>query len=218
MNRRTVLRTAGMIGVASASAGCLGVLTGSQPAEFASGTATVSGSALEETGYESVGVESLEVDRTISVAGQERRVIVTNRLAQYDKSVDLPTGDSYRGALFALLATPAVEVLGRSVNPVAELGTGELARRVLSQYEGFGSLDEEGTETVSILGTDTEVGLFLTEAEVTSDVTTEVRIHVAEAVRVEDDFVVAVGAYPTLMSEEGDAVGTLMESVEHEPN
>ncbi len=207
-----------MIGVASASAGCLGVLTGSQPAEFASGTATVSGSALEETGYESVGVESLEVDRTISVAGQERRVIVTNRLAQYDKSVDLPTGDSYRGALFALLATPAVEVLGRSVNPVAELGTGELARRVLSQYEGFGSLDEEGTETVSILGTDTEVGLFLTEAEVTSDVTTEVRIHVAEAVRVEDDFVVAVGAYPTLMSEEGDAVGTLMESVEHEPN
>ena len=217
-NRRSFIRAAGALGLAGASAGCVGVITGSQAAEFSSGTATVPASALEETGYETVGVEALEIDRTVSVAGQERRVIVTNQLAQYDKSVELPTGDSYRGALFAVLATPAVEILGRTMNPVAQLGTGELARRVLSQYEGLGNLREDGTETVTVLGTETEVGRFLTDAEVAAGVTAEVRIHVAEAVRVGDDFVVAVGAYPTILSGEGEAVRTMMRAIEHESN
>lgn len=217
-NRRSFIRAAGALGLAGASAGCVGVITGSQPAEFSSGTATVPASALEETGYETVGVEALEIDRTVSVAGQERRVIVTNQLAQYDKSIELPTGDSYRGALFAVLATPAVEILGRTMNPVAQLGTGELARRVLSQYEGLGNLREDGTETVTILGTETEVGRFLTDAEVAAGVTAEVRIHVAEAVRAGDDFVVAVGAYPTILSGEGEAVRTMMRAIEHEGN
>lgn len=217
-NRRSFLRAVGALGVAGASAGCVGVITGSEPAEFSSGTATVPASALEGTGYESVGVEALEIDETFSVAGQERRVVVTNRLAQYDKSIELLTGDSYRGALFAVLATPAIEILGRTMNPVAELGSGELARRALAEYEGLGTLREEGTETVTVLGTETEVGLFSTDAEIVAGVTTEVRIHVAEAVRAGEDFVIAIGAYPALASGEADAVRTMMRAIRHEDN
>ena len=217
-NRRSFLRAVGALGIAGASAGCVGVITGSEPAEFSSGTSTVPSSALEETGYELVGVEPLEIDETFSVAGQERRVKVTNQLAQYDRSIDLPTGDSYQGALFAVLTTPAIEVLGRTMNPVAELGTGELARRLLAEYEGFGNLREEGTETVTVLGTETEVGLFRTDAEIAAGVTTEVRIHVAEAVRAGEDFVIAVGAYPTLASGEADSVRTMMQAIRHADN
>lgn len=214
-SRRTFLRAAGAVGLAGASAGCIGVITGEEPAGFSAGVATVPSATLEGTGYESVGVEDVEVDRTFSVAGQERRVVVTNRLAQYDKAVELPTGDSYQGALFSVLTTPAVEVLGRTMNPVAELGSGELARRALSEFEGFGDLREDGTETATVLGSETEVGLFLTDAEITAGVTAEVRIHVAEAVRAGGDFVVAIGAYPTLLSGEGDHVRTMMGDVEH---
>lgn len=214
-SRRTFLGAAGAVGLAGASAGCIGKITGEEPAEFSAGVATVPAGTLEETGYESLGVEDQEVDETVSVAGQERRVVVTNRLAQYDKAVELPTGDSYRGALFAVLTTPAVEVLGRTMNPVAELGTGELARRALAEFEGFGDLREEGTETATVLGSETEVGLFHTDAEVAAGVTTEVRIHVAQAVRAGEDFVVPVGAYPTMLSGEDDRVRTMMGDVEH---
>lgn len=214
-SRRTFLRAAGAVGLAGASAGCIGVITGEKPAEFSSGVATVPSATLEETGYESLGVEDHEVDETFSVAGQERRVLVTNRLAQYDKAVELPTGDRHQGALFAVLTTPAVEVLGRTMNPVAGLGAGELARRALAEFEGFGDLREDGTETATVLGSETEVGLFLTDAEVTSGVTAEVRIHVAEAVRAGEDFVVPVGAYPTMLSGEGDDIRRMMGDVEH---
>ncbi|QLG63488.1 DUF6517 family protein [Halorarum salinum] len=214
-SRRTFLRAVGAIGLAGASAGCIGVITGEEPAGFSAGVATVPSATLEETGYEPVGVEDVEVERTFSVAGQERRVVVTNRLAQYDKAVELPTGDSYQGALFAALTTPAVEVFGRTMNPVAELGSGELARRALGEFEGFGDLREDGTETATVLGSETEVGLFLTDAEIAAGVTAEVRIHVAEAVRAGEDFVVAIGAYPTLLSGEDDHVRTMMGDVEH---
>lgn len=214
--RRGVLRAAGAAatGGLAATAGCLGVLTGSEPAEFSASTATVPAATLDGTGYEEYSVGPVEVERTFEVAGQSRTVVVTNQLAEYDKGVAV-AGGRYRAATFAVLSTPAVEVLGRTFNPVADLGATDLARRTLGRYEGISDVRRLDSGTATMLGTETTVGVFEADARVADGVTLTIRAHVAEAVRAGADFVVALGAFPALLSGEADAVRTMMGAVEH---
>jgi hypothetical protein len=153
-------------------------------------------------------------NREFEVGGQTRRAVATNRLAKYDRGIDLPTGDRVRAAQFTVFTTPAVEVLERTFNPVGDMSSAELARQALSRFEGLEDLEKVGDETVPILGTDAAVGVFETEATVAGDVTATVRLHVAEAVRAGSDFVVAVGGYPKLVSQ-ADAIRSLMNAVTH---
>ena len=217
VRRRGVLRAAGAaaFGGLAATSGCLGVLTGSEPAELSAGRATVPDSALKTTGYREYRIEPLEIERTFEVAGQSRTVVVRNQLAQYDKAVEI-AGQRYQAAVFSVLSTPAVELFGRTFNPVGEMDAGELARRMLERYEGVSNVRQLDDETARVLGAETTVGVFEADTEVTDGVTVETRIHVAKAVRAGADFVVPVGAYPTILSGEADAVRTLMGAVEHE--
>ncbi|WP_435063283.1 DUF6517 family protein [Halobaculum sp. EA56] len=216
--RRQFLRRTGAalaLGGVGATSGCLGVITGSEPAEFSASVASVPNSTLESTGFEEYRIEPLEITREFTVAGQTREVVVTNQLAQYDKAAEV-LGERVRASMFVALSTPAVEIAGQTLNPVGELSTRELARRMLTRYEGISNLQGDGEETVEVLGTETTVGLFTADATITEGVTTEVRLHVSEAVRAGADFVVTVGAYPTLLSGQADDVRTMMRSVTHE--
>jgi hypothetical protein len=214
--RRRVLRAAGALGAGgvTATSGCLGVLTGSEPARFASGTATIPQSTLDATGFEEFKIESVEVEREFSAAGQTRTVIVTNQLAQYDRAVEIPGVGRYRASQFTAFATPAVEILGRTFNPVAEMSSKELARQALDRFEKIEDLEQTGEEMIQILGTEATVGLFEATATITDGVSAEIVLHVAEAVRAGSDFVVGVGAYPKLL-DQGDAIQTLFRAVEH---
>jgi len=216
--RRAFIRRTGAalaLGGAGATSGCLGVITGSEPAEFSANVASVPDSTLESTGFEEYRVEPMELTREFTVAGQTREVQVTNQLAQYDKAAEV-LGERLRASMFVVLSTPAVEIAGQTFNPVGEMSTRELARRMLTQYEGINNLRKAGEETVAVLGTDTTVGLFTADATITDGVTTEVQIHVSEAVRAGGDFVVTVGAYPSLLPGQGDDVRTMMRSVTHD--
>lgn len=216
--RREFLRASGAalaLGGATATSGCLGAITGSEPVAFSASVASVPQSTLESTGFSEYTVEPLVVTREFTVAGQTREVEVTNQLAQYDKAAEV-LGERIRASMFAALSTPAVEIAGQTFNPVAELSTREIARRMLTRYDGISNLREDGEETVSILGTDTTVGLFTADATIAEGVTTEVRIHVSEAVRTGADFVVTVGAHPSLLPGQGDDVRTMMRSVTHD--
>lgn len=214
--RRQVLRGVGALGAGgiAATSGCLGVLTGSEAAEFSSGTAMVPQSTLDSTGFEEYKIEAVEVERDFSAAGQTRTVVVTNRLSQYDRAVDIPGNGRYRASLFTAFATPAVEILGQTFNPVEDMSTAEIARRALSRFESIEDLEQTGTETMSVLGSDVEVGLFKANVTISEGVSAETVLHVSEAVRVGADFVVCVGAYPKLL-DQGDAIRTLFRSVEH---
>lgn len=216
--RRDVLRAAGAalaLGGATGTSGCLSAVTGSGPIEVTADVASVPDSTLESTGYEEYEVKPLVINREFTVAGLTREVEVTNQLAQYDKAVEV-FGERLRASLFVVLSTPAVEIAGQTLNPVGELSTGELARRMLGRYDGIDNLRTEGEETATVLGTETTVGLFTADATIAGGVTTEVRLHVSEAVRAGGDFVVTVGSYPTMLSGEGDHVRTMMRSVTHE--
>lgn len=215
--RRTVLRAAGgalALGATGASAGCLGVITGEASLELSATVASVPEPALAETGFEEYRVEPLEVTREFSAAGETREVVVTNRLAQYDKSVTV-FGERLRGAVFAALSTPAVEVGERTFNPVGDLSSRELAERLLARYDGIDDLRPGGEETVEILGTDATVGLFTAEATVGGVASVQVTLHVAEAVRAGPDFVVAVGGYPSVLTGQDADVRTMMRALVH---
>ncbi len=157
----------------------------------------------------------MEITREFTVADQTREVVVTNQVAEYDKAAEI-LGERIQASLFVALSTPAVEIAEQTFNPVGELSTRELARRMLSQYDGISNLQSDGEETVTVLGTDTTVGLFTADATVTEGVTVEIRLHVSEAVRAGGDFVVTVGAYPTRLSGQADDVRTMMRSVTHD--
>lgn len=216
VRRRQLLRAAGGLGTAglAATSGCLGVLTGSEPARFTAGTARVPAATLSETGFEEYRVETVTTEREFSAAGQTRTVEAVNTLAEYDRALEVPGVGRYRAALYTAFTTPAVEVLGRTFNPVGDASAGEIARRALSRVESLEAPTQTGETTTQFLGTETTVGLFETDATLVDGVELAVVVHVTEPVRVGPDFVVAVGAYPKLLPQD-DAVAALLTATEH---
>ncbi|SMO33439.1 DUF6517 family protein [Halorubrum cibi] len=213
--RRRALAVAGSLGIAGL-AGCtaLDVVTGGDPVEFAAEAATVSDAALEETGYESQGVTDDVITREFEVAGQTRQVEVTNRIAEYDRGVDV-LGQRFRGAVFAALSTPKVEVLGRTFNPVAEMDTDELATMLQDRYEGMSDVERVSEYATDVVGSETTVVEYEAESEVAdAGVTVDLTLHVTEPIEVGEDFVVCLGGYPTAISD-GDNVRRLLNGVEH---
>lgn len=226
VSRRRYLATVGATtAVATALAGCLDDVPfiGNSPLGFAAHPASVPASALQATGYEQTKQDEFVVSRTYEVAGQSQEVEVTNSLSEYAKEIDLGvldtiTGQTFEAAVFIALSTPQVDVLGQTFNPVGEKTAAELAEMVQDHYDDMGSLDQVDETTAPVAGEPTTVGEFETEAELlTADMTVDLTLHIAEAVPKGDDFIVAIGGYPSeLAPEEAPNVFSLMEAVEHD--
>jgi len=73
--------------LATATAGCLDDLLGEET--FEATAASVSESALSETGYEEHRTDSVELERTFEAGGESETVTLTNWHAEYDRAVDL---------------------------------------------------------------------------------------------------------------------------------
>ncbi|WP_096393923.1 DUF6517 family protein [Halorubrum trapanicum] len=218
VTRRRALAVGGAVGLASL-AGCtaLDVATGDGPAEFAAGTATVGDATLDESGYDLNEVTDEVIAREVEVAGRTREVRVTNTVAEYDKAVEL-FGERYQAAVFAAVTTPQIEVLGRALNPIAEMDTRERAELILSRYEGVGDLERGSEYSTEVLGSDAEVVVYTADAEIEgTGVTTELELHIGEPVEAGSDFVLPLAAYPAAFSD-GENVRRMMNGLEHEPN
>ena len=217
VTRRRALAAGGALSLASL-AGCtaLDVATG-ETAEFTAGTATVSDTTLSESGYELNEVSDEVISREVEVGGQTREVRVTNTVAEYDKAVEL-FGERYQAAVFAAVTTPQIEVLGRALNPIAELSTRERADLILSRYEGVGDLERGSEYSTEVLGSDAGVVVYTADGEIEgTGASTELELHIGEPVGAEDDFVLPLAAYPAAFSD-GENVRRMMNGLEHEPN
>ena len=216
--RRRFLAAAGATAVAGSLAGCaeLDFVRGSEAMAYAAEHATVADAALDETGYEFDELDEETVTETFSFAGRRRDVSVTTAIAEYDRGIDLPfVGERLRAAVFSVVSTPSVSVLGRPFNPVAEMDTDELAERMQDRYENVRNLERDGEMTVEVLGESVEVARFVGEATlVNGSVSVDIVLHVSEPTAAGDDLVVCVGAYPAGIDDEA-AVRTLLEGVEH---
>lgn len=193
--------------------GCLGVLTGEEPAEFEATPSSVAQAALDETGYEAAGVEEVVIEREFEAAGQTRDVVVTNYQASYEKAIDMGALGRQEAAVFTSLTTPQVRVLGEEFNPVAEMSSQELAEQVQNQYDEIRDLEHQEDAEVTINDETTTQSRFLAEATLAGEAV-DLNLHISEAVELGDDLVVTVGGYPELASEEEDNVLQLMAAVQ----
>lgn len=209
MDRRSLLASAGTVSLAGL-AGCLGLAGLDEHASKAGG---IEQSVLEDSAYESAGVEEIRVEREVGFSLYQETVSVTNQLTKYEKSVDMGPLGSRRGAVFLVLTTPQVRFLGKKFNPVKDMDTKELVELVEDNYDAIGNISYEDDEEITILEQDTIQSRFNADAQFDGQ-NVDVFLHVTEAIESNDDYLVTVGVYPEpLRADEEDTVLTFMESV-----
>lgn len=207
MDRRA-LAILGLVSLVTLS-GCA-LLTG-DTLEFSATQATVSDSATAEAGYDEVSVESRNVNRTFTVADQEREVLVTNWVATYER--DLVVGTTPAPGTVAILSTPEISIAGQTLNPIGSLSDRQLADRLLQEEEAISNVSREGTRTATVLGTETEVAVFQGTVEYEGQ-STDVTIHLAR-VNHDEDYVVALGLHPAAMNADQAGIDTMFAGIEH---
>lgn len=159
-------------------------------------------------GYEFAGVEEQTVTRTY--AGQD--VEAVNKVTTYEKTLSIPLLGEANLGVFALLSTPAIEIAGKTFNPVADYSNDRLVELLTDNYEGIDDPRRVGGRTVTVLGSETDV----TEYEATAEFDgqdVDVTIHLTK-VRDGEDFVVPMGIYPRRTDEE-DNVLSMMRATDH---
>ena len=219
--RRRVLAGTGAI-LGGSLAGCVGFLKGEENLEFSAKQGTVAQAALDDTGDQEHEINEVPYERTFEIGGQERTVKATNWHAEYDRAVEVGALGRFRGALFATLTTPKVEidVADKALNPVGDKDHREIVAMVQDRYEGLNNVTGVGEYTAQVLGTQATVGEYegeATFAETGQDV--DLALHVTDPIDHGDDFVICVAAYPdypAVNDLEFDNVQTLLDGVEHE--
>lgn len=210
MNRRVTVAVA--FAVLVVTSGCLGILGGD--AEFSASKATVGDGTLQDTDYEEVNVASSEVTREFSAAGQTKNVTITNWASMYERTVDALAFGERRAAVFGTFASPEVDVIGQSFNPIEDYSDRELANLAQQQYSGLSVGQEAGTRTVDTLNTSTDVTKFEGTATLSGGQDVDVFVHVTK-VKHDGDFVVAVAIYPQELDGEQETVDELLSGLEH---
>ena len=198
------------------TSGCLGVIT-DQNTSFEATPATIDEGTASANGYQSAGTNTQKVTENFTVADQKKTVTVSNHITTYEKTLPLATGTAKAGVV-SLIATPQVNVLGQTFNPVKDLSNEELVKLVQDNYKGM-SIQGPATETkpATVLGKDTEVSKFDGTATISGQ-SVDVFVHVTK-VKHEGDFVIAVAVYPQQLSSVSDeeaAVVAMLEAVSHE--
>ncbi|MDS0477796.1 DUF6517 family protein [Natrinema sp. 1APR25-10V2] len=209
MNRRRVLAGIGTAGLAGLS-GCLGVIG---MANHESAPAGVEASARDDTGYEQTTVDEIGVEKEVPGGGLTGTVSVTNHMTKHEKSVDMGPLGSRRGAVFNVLTTPKVKLLGKQFNPVEEMSTKELVDLVENNYNGIENISHVEDAEVTILEETTTQSQFTADAKFDGQSVT-VDLHVTKAVEADDDLLVTIGVYPEqLRMQEKSNITSLAEAV-----
>ncbi|GAB3410869.1 hypothetical protein GCM10027435_01890 [Haloparvum alkalitolerans] len=177
---------------------------------FESSPASVPDGALSEAGYEPMEPEPFTINESVEVAGVSADVTATSWTATYPSSE--------RQASLTVASTPDATIAGQSVNPVVRLSNEELVQRVLDRAGDSANLNASdvevvGSETRTVLGTETEVTTFATTTQVNGE-DVPLRIHLATVAH-EGDVVVLVGLHPAAVDEKATLLD-LMETVEHQ--
>lgn len=215
VGRRTLVAVS--LAVAVLLSGCAAT---QESFSFSASPGTFSDSAVEEAGYDEIGTEELVINRTVTAAGSERQVTVTNYASTYLRNVTL-AGQERTLAGAAVFTTPSISIVGNEFNPIADESNRELVQRATNRVEG--QLDGQRIQdvefvenrTMTVLGTETTVGVFSATTTVQGS-EIELRILVTK-VKHEGDFVLVAAAYPqALASDERPRAETLFANVEHE--
>ncbi|QLG47470.1 DUF6517 family protein [Natrinema halophilum] len=209
MNRRSALAGLGAVGLAGLS-GCLGLI-GMDSHE--SSPAGVEATTRNETGYEQTAVKELSVEKDAPGGPITGKISVGNYMTKHEKAVDIPLVGRQRGAVFNVLTTPKVTLLGKQFNPVEDMTTKELIGLVENNYNGIDNISHDGDSDVTILDQSTTQSQFTADAKFDGQSVT-VNFHITKAVEAAGDLLVTIGVYPEqLQSQEKPNVTALAEAV-----
>jgi hypothetical protein len=215
MTQRRQIAATVVVALLMLSAGCT-ELVFNERAEYTASEAGVSDDGLEETGYQHADTQEQTIEESFEVGGVSRTVVATNWVATYEKSMELQ-GQQQEAARFAVVSTPAIEILGKSFNPVESMSHEELLSQFQDQlsgeYEGLDDIEYVESRDEVILGEEAEVSTFKTTAQMEGE-DVELYIHVT-TVSHEGDLIVAVGAHPAAFGQERTNTYTLMQAIEH---
>lgn len=205
MRRRTVLAGA----LLAAGAGCTDALT-EEEVTFEAAAATVAEAALAETGYRAVGVTDDEIRREFEEI--DRTVVVTSRIAEYARSVELPELEGEL-ARFAVVSTPKIDVVpGRVENPIGNASNEELVTTLQQAYDRIENVEADGERTGRLGDQSVEISRFRAEARASGE-RIDVFVRVAQADS-GDDLLVGLAIHPQALDER-DRIDRLLGSVEH---
>lgn len=205
---------AGLLAVLVLTTGCLGLVTGSEPAVFTAAEVGVSDAALSETEFQHGDTRTEWLNRTVSAAGQEREVRVQNHVSAYRRPAQVDVDEGLTFGYFVVAATPQASIAGQALNPIGQMSPREMVDQLASGQNDVSDVQREDERTLTVLGSDAEVVRFSGTVERQGR---EIPVYV-EVTRVQDgdDFIVGIGAYP---QESADAVRpgvtTLFEGIDH---
>ncbi|WP_254529874.1 DUF6517 family protein [Natrinema gelatinilyticum] len=209
MNRRNALAGLGAAGLAGLS-GCLGLVG---MAEHKSSPAGAEASTRDETGYEQTNVKKINVERDVPGGGLTGTVSVGNHMTKHEKAVEIPLLGRQRGAVFNVLTSPKVSLLGQQLNPVKDMSTKELIGLVENNYSGIDNIQHQADAEITILDESTTQSRFTADAKFNGQSVT-VDFLITKAVDAGDDLLVTIGVYPQqLRSQEEPNVTALTEAV-----
>lgn len=208
--RRDLLAGVGT-GIAAGLAGCT-----SGGASFGAGEAVLSESVRKDTGYGHHRTTEDTVVKEYGLFGVTRSVEVTNVVAEYDRAVEIGLlGTRLQAAVFAVLSTPQVRLVGRSFNPVADMTTVDIAEMIQERYEDISDVEEDGSFTATVAGESTSVTRFTAKARlVTVGTGIDVYLFVSSAVEFGEDFLVTLAVHPREFGRAEGTVQQLMGGVE----
>ncbi|MFB6280872.1 MAG: DUF6517 family protein [Haloferacaceae archaeon] len=194
---RARLPLAALVAALVVLAGCS---AGGEVTTFEADAAEVSDDVVAETGYEYNGTEEQTIERTFEVAGSERNVTVINKVATYEKAVEVPGVGSQRLAAVAVVSSPSISLAGQEFNPIAEFTARDLASQLADRREGLTVERRVGQSGVSTLGTDATVSRFA-GSQALGPTSLEVTVQVTK-VKHEGDFVAVLAVHPSRLDDE----------------
>ena len=185
-------------------------------AEFKANPVTVGQEPVADNGYEAVLEEQFEVTEELSVLGQTRSIVATNHRDKYERTLDVQD-EQFDAAVFMIVATPAITVASRPLNPVASMSHSKLLTEfgdeLEGSYDGINTLSRVTQREGVLLGQQTTVSQFETSVEANGELV-DVYLYVT-TVRSSGNIVVAVGGHPAPFAQERASILELMAAADH---
>jgi hypothetical protein len=214
LSRRRVLAAAGV----AATAGCSTLQNVAEESSLTAEPAAVPTTAADAAGYEFVDARPVTVTRTVEAGDASRDVEVTNQVTRYEKTLDLGVLGEAKLGVVAGISSPAVEVGGRTLNPIGDDSNRQLVELIAGRYSGLEVTGRQERRRIEFLGAQeretTFTGTATFEPADGASVELDVLFEVVKG-RSEADFVIGFGAYPRSLPGESDDVLAMLSAFEH---
>jgi hypothetical protein len=194
------------------TAGCTGMSLGDDRMVFDSGETVVDGAAADEAGYELLGANAEELNRTVTVGGRNVTVAARSYVVVYGKAGG---ADGRTAAAAGIITMPDASVAGRSLNPPVGMNESQLIEEFVAE-QGSANFEVRDRYAVETLGGEANVTVY---ASLSEEGEPQAFVHLLrDSPAGADDTVVAYATYPTADHDtERDDVRRLLASLKHTP-